>query len=43
MVCARGGQSPPDLRLHHRHPFPVLLGLIVLIMLTIGAPASSTE
>jgi len=27
-----------EIRLHHRHPFPVLLGLIVLIMLTIGAP-----
>jgi CDP-diacylglycerol--serine O-phosphatidyltransferase len=27
-----------EIRFHHRHPFPVLLGLILLIMLTIGAP-----
>lgn len=27
-----------EFHLHRRHPFPVLLGLIVLIMLTIGAP-----
>ena len=27
-----------EIRFHHRHPFPVLLGLIFLIMLTIGAP-----
>jgi CDP-diacylglycerol--serine O-phosphatidyltransferase len=27
-----------EFRLHRRHPFPVLLALIVLIMLTIGAP-----
>jgi CDP-diacylglycerol--serine O-phosphatidyltransferase len=27
-----------EFKLHRRHPFPVLLGLIVLIMLTIGAP-----
>ena len=27
-----------EIRLHHRHPFQVLLGLIVLIMLTIAAP-----
>src|SRR5262249_13795711 len=27
-----------EVKLHRRHPFPVLLGLIVLIMLTIGAP-----
>jgi len=27
-----------EFRLHHRHPFPVLLALIFLIMLTIGAP-----
>jgi CDP-diacylglycerol---serine O-phosphatidyltransferase len=27
-----------EVKLHRRHPFPVLLALIVLIMLTIGAP-----
>src|SRR5437016_2060094 len=27
-----------EIRFHHRHPFSVLLGLIFLIMLTIGAP-----
>lgn len=27
-----------EFHLHRRHPFPVLLGLILLIMLTIGAP-----
>lgn len=27
-----------EVRLHHRHPFPVLLGLLVTILLTIGAP-----
>src|SRR5882724_8226271 len=27
-----------EIRLHHRHPFQVLLGLILLIMLTIAAP-----
>jgi CDP-diacylglycerol--serine O-phosphatidyltransferase len=27
-----------EIRFHHRHPFPVLVGLILLIMLTIGAP-----
>jgi CDP-diacylglycerol--serine O-phosphatidyltransferase len=27
-----------EFKLHRRHPFPVLLALIVLIMLTIGAP-----
>src|SRR5262249_56965638 len=27
-----------EFKLHRRHPFPVLLGLILLIMLTIGAP-----
>jgi len=27
-----------EIRFHHRHPFPVLLGLIFPIMLTIGAP-----
>jgi CDP-diacylglycerol--serine O-phosphatidyltransferase len=27
-----------EIKLHQRHPFPVLLGLILLIMLTIGAP-----
>jgi len=27
-----------EIRLHHRHPFQVLLGLIVVIMLTIAAP-----
>jgi CDP-diacylglycerol--serine O-phosphatidyltransferase len=27
-----------EMRLHHRHPFPVLLGLILIVMLTIGAP-----
>jgi CDP-diacylglycerol---serine O-phosphatidyltransferase len=27
-----------EIRFHHRHPFPVLLGLIFLIMLTIGLP-----
>jgi CDP-diacylglycerol--serine O-phosphatidyltransferase len=27
-----------EIRFHHRHPFPVLLALIFLIMLTIGAP-----
>jgi len=27
-----------EIKLHHRHPFQVLLGLIVLIMLTIAAP-----
>jgi CDP-diacylglycerol--serine O-phosphatidyltransferase len=27
-----------EIRFHHRHPFPVLLGLIVLILLTIGNP-----
>jgi CDP-diacylglycerol--serine O-phosphatidyltransferase len=27
-----------EIRFHHRHPFPVLLGLILLIMLTIGLP-----
>jgi CDP-diacylglycerol--serine O-phosphatidyltransferase len=27
-----------EFRFHHRHPFSVLLGLILLIMLTIGAP-----
>ena len=27
-----------DIKIHHRHPFPVLLGLIVIGMLTIGAP-----
>ncbi len=27
-----------EIQLHRRHPFPVLLGLILLIMLTIGAP-----
>ena len=27
-----------EIRVHHRHPFPVLVGFIFLIMLTIGAP-----
>lgn len=27
-----------EIRFHHRHPFPVLLGLILLITLAIGAP-----
>jgi CDP-diacylglycerol---serine O-phosphatidyltransferase len=27
-----------EFKVHRRHPFPVLLGLILLIMLTIGAP-----
>src|SRR5437867_884388 len=27
-----------DIRFHHRHPFPVLLGLILLIYLTVGQP-----
>ena len=27
-----------EIRFHHRHPFGVLLGLIVLLVLTIGAP-----
>jgi CDP-diacylglycerol--serine O-phosphatidyltransferase len=27
-----------EIRFHHRHPFSVLLGLILLILLTIGAP-----
>jgi CDP-diacylglycerol--serine O-phosphatidyltransferase len=27
-----------EIRLHHRHPFPVLLGLVLLLMLMIGAP-----
>ena len=27
-----------EIKFHQRHPFPVLLGLILLIMLTIGAP-----
>jgi len=27
-----------EIRFHHRHPFPVLLGLILLILLVIGAP-----
>jgi CDP-diacylglycerol--serine O-phosphatidyltransferase len=27
-----------EIRLHRRHPFPVLVALIVVIMLTIGAP-----
>ena len=27
-----------EIRFHHRHPFSVLVGLILLIMLTIGAP-----
>jgi CDP-diacylglycerol--serine O-phosphatidyltransferase len=27
-----------EIRLHHRHPFPVLLGLLAVILLTIGAP-----
>jgi CDP-diacylglycerol--serine O-phosphatidyltransferase len=27
-----------EFHLHRRHPFPVLLGLIVVAMLTIGAP-----
>jgi hypothetical protein len=27
-----------EIRFHHRHPFQVLLGLILLLYLTIGAP-----
>jgi CDP-diacylglycerol--serine O-phosphatidyltransferase len=27
-----------DIRLHHRHPFPVLLGLIFVAAVTVGAP-----
>ncbi len=27
-----------EIRFHHRHPFPVLLGLILLIMVTIASP-----
>jgi len=27
-----------EIRFHHRHPFPVLLGLILLIYLAVGAP-----
>jgi CDP-diacylglycerol--serine O-phosphatidyltransferase len=27
-----------EIRFHHRHPFPVLLGLILLIYLTVGTP-----
>ena len=27
-----------EIRFHHRHPFPVLLGLILLVYLTVGAP-----
>jgi CDP-diacylglycerol--serine O-phosphatidyltransferase len=27
-----------ELNVHRRHPFPVLVGLIVLVMLTVGAP-----
>src|SRR6266852_2906293 len=27
-----------EIRFHHRHPFPVLLGLIALIYLTVGTP-----
>src|SRR5436309_2692844 len=27
-----------EIRFHHRHPFPVLLGLIVLFLLTVGTP-----
>src|SRR5213594_3314432 len=27
-----------EIRFHHRHPFPVLLGLILLFFLTVGAP-----
>jgi CDP-diacylglycerol---serine O-phosphatidyltransferase len=27
-----------EIKLHHRHPFSVLVGLIVLILLTLGAP-----
>ena len=27
-----------EIRFHHRHPFPVLLGMILLIALLIGAP-----
>src|SRR5438128_11346750 len=27
-----------EIRLHHRHPFQVLLGLILIIMLAIAAP-----
>jgi len=27
-----------EIRFHHRHPFGVLLGLIMLLVLTIGAP-----
>ena len=27
-----------EIRFHHRHPFPVLLGLILLIYLTVGQP-----
>jgi CDP-diacylglycerol--serine O-phosphatidyltransferase len=38
MVSELRYYSFKEIRFHHRHPFPVLLGLIVLIMLTIGAP-----
>jgi CDP-diacylglycerol--serine O-phosphatidyltransferase len=27
-----------EIRFHRRHPFPVLLGIIVVVMLTVGAP-----
>jgi CDP-diacylglycerol--serine O-phosphatidyltransferase len=27
-----------EIRFHHRHPFPVLLGLILLIYLVVGTP-----
>jgi CDP-diacylglycerol--serine O-phosphatidyltransferase len=27
-----------EIRLYHRHPFPVLLGLILMLVLTLGAP-----
>jgi CDP-diacylglycerol--serine O-phosphatidyltransferase len=38
MVSELRYYSFKEIRFHHRHPFPVLLGLILLIMLTIGAP-----
>src|SRR5213593_613035 len=32
-----------EIRFHHRHPFPVLLGLILLIYLAVGAPEVRSE
>jgi CDP-diacylglycerol--serine O-phosphatidyltransferase len=38
MVSEIRYSSFKDVHLHRRHPFPVLIGIIVIVLVTVGAP-----